>query len=65
MALKDWKKTDEGKYEKGHNFLEISYSKKNKNYRVLFGNYKGNRARKIVKTKSQAISFAKNYMRTH
>ena len=66
MALKDWKKRS-GIYErdntKKNNNLFISFdSNFGKPYKITFG-VVGSPQRKRFKTKSQAMRFAKNYMR--
>lgn len=64
MALKDWKKTHEDKtlliFEKGTNKVGISYHKILKRW-VSGAEYNA----RLFQTKSQALKFAKAYMKKH
>ena len=72
MALKDWKKTSQGFenkkqgdtlfiYKEG-NIFRKNYNEKSWNLQMSIGN---KILFKIFKSKSQALKFAKSYMRTH
>ena len=76
MTKKDWKKTKQNKeittYEnkKRHETLQVGTEDEltiNKKFfvDVLENTNFDNKFTKYFKTKSQALSFAKNYMRTH
>lgn len=79
MALKDWKKIEEGKittWTKGDidvvvsNMVGRPVEDEKKPYGVLIAKVKGNHydeqlISKWFETKSQALSFTKQYMRKH
>jgi hypothetical protein len=71
MALKDWKKT---RYVHDKNDTWIDYTNKNTGSKVHIFRYAKNNwsinvnssiLEREVKTKSQALKFAKSYMRKH
>lgn len=64
MALKDWKKRAEGYWvkKKGDDALLIKYYSVFDNYDVQLNGYT---IFSSAETKSQAIAYAKSYMRTH
>jgi len=68
MALKDWKKVGKDKWRKGINFISIdevfvSVIGERKEFRVSRGYREVEDHANYFKTKSQALSFAKAYMR--
>ena len=73
MALKDWKKihAEEDVIINWKNIkkdeLYVGIEKINKNKFIFYSEdaYKGRFYYKIFKTKSQALKFAKQYMKTH
>ena len=77
MALKDWKKVDKNMWQKdksGWHFSQVRigkyirsvYNPDNENlYHVDIYEDGGLKSEKKFKTKSQAIRFTKDYMRTH
>ena len=73
MALKDWKKIKkdvwkETKDKNGYIYITWHGSQGNVKYdvfRTLNINYGGTSLKKDFKSKSQALKFAKSYMRTH
>jgi hypothetical protein len=68
MALKDWKKVKENKWRKEYSnkviFIEYDKLYTNNDYLVFTSN-SWNALGKRFKTKSQALRFAKAYMRKH
>ena len=79
MALKNWKKIFEGKSEWGVDTTDV-WENKNSKARILIVNFKEEERKwfvtspdpeppkfkaKSFKTKSQALGYAKNYMRNH
>jgi len=68
MALKDWKKLDDDKSMKRWIKTDNAYIRdvvKIKYYSHIIEVHYGNNNRQDFKTKSQALKFAKSYMRTH
>ena len=71
MALKDWKKVSsrDNKWTKKNDSVEIitDFNKNQKitGFEVDIDVFDSHNINKEFKTKSQAISFAKNYMRSH
>ena len=70
MVNKDWENYENEFFTKGS--LSISINEKigylgSKSWYVTIGDYKDNiiKLEKPFKTKSQALSYAKSYMRTH
>ena len=70
MALKDWKKImmkDEwlNTTKKYHSIIIVDKNTSG-NWNFIVGSASGNReCKRMFKTKSQALKFAKSYMRTH
>ena len=71
MALKDWKKIGKPwnkwgdtiyKNKKDSRFIQVSYYGYTHDYIVYFNTFENTRH---FKSKSQALKFAKSYMRTH
>lgn len=67
MALKDWKKISEYYYIDKFHSKQLFIRKNNySKYNVYSYSFNGNNEiNKFFKTKSQALKFAKSYMRTH
>jgi len=70
MALKDWKKVGSSKYSwvrKDDKWAVISFTKNYKDAVTLYyyDIKEDKEHERIFKTKSQALKFAKSYMRTH
>lgn len=68
MALKDWKKIGKNDWQKtiNNNWNILWYGKFAAGYAVVMSNSKERRIVKSgFKTKSQALKFAKQYMRIH
>jgi len=71
MALKDWRKTGKTIWEKGNSIIQISKTDFPKGYTLTIAKdvKSFNEFNKVLertfKLKSQALSYAKNYMRTH
>jgi len=63
MAIKDWKQIGEHKWlRKNRNLPVIIYVQKDKKQEKVLLNYSSLGS---FKTKSQALAFAKQYMKTH
>ncbi|MDP2684923.1 MAG: hypothetical protein Q8P20_07870 [bacterium] len=71
MALKDWKKSGNEYFSRNYDRLSLIKYRKTKGYKIIL--YKGNfggysfipTEDTVFKTKSQAMNFAKAYMRSH
>lgn len=70
MALKDWKKINSYTWKKRNDELQIGEIRtddpsKIKEYIVEIWEFDKDYRKSIFKTKSQAIAYAKSYMRAH